>query len=102
MERLGSSRTQKVDIRLLSATNADLNAEVAAGRFRQDLLFRLNTIEVHLPPLRDRREYIPLLARHFLRLHAQRYRKNLSGFDPSAMQVLLDHPWPGNVRESDH
>jgi DNA-binding NtrC family response regulator len=101
-ERLGSSKTRKVNVRLLSATNADLNAEVAAGRFRQDLLFRLNTIEVHLPPLRDRREDIPLLARHFLRLHAQRYRKNLVGFDPSAMQMLIDHRWPGNVRELDH
>ena len=101
-ERLGSSKTRKVNVRLISATNADLNAEVAAGTFRQDLLFRLNTIEVHLPPLRDRREDIPLLARHFLRQHAQRYRKNLSGFDPAAMQVLLDHRWPGNVREIDH
>jgi DNA-binding NtrC family response regulator len=101
-ERLGSSKTRKVNVRLISATNADLNGEVGAGRFRQDLLFRLNTIEVHLPPLRDRREDIPLLARHFLRLHAQRYRKNLSGFDPAAMQVLLDHRWPGNVREIDH
>ncbi len=73
-----------------------------AGRFRQDLLFRLNTIEIHLPPLRDRREDIPLLASHFLRQHAQRYRKALTGFDPAAMQVLLDHRWPGNVRELDH
>jgi DNA-binding NtrC family response regulator len=101
-ERLGSSKTRKVNVRLISATNADLNAEVTASRFRQDLLFRLNTIEVHLPPLRDRREDIPLLARHFLRLHAQRYRKNLVGFDPSAMQLLIDHRWPGNVRELDH
>jgi DNA-binding NtrC family response regulator len=101
-ERLGSSKTRKVNVRLISATNADLNAEVTAGRFRQDLLFRLNTIEVHLPPLRDRREDIPVLARHFLRQHAQRYRKNLAGFDPSAMQLLMDHRWPGNVRELDH
>jgi DNA-binding NtrC family response regulator len=101
-ERLGSSKTRKVNVRLISATNADLNAEVEAGRFRQDLYFRLNTIEIHLPPLRDRREDIPLLAKHFLRQHAQRYRKPLSGFDPAAMQVLLDHRWPGNVRELDH
>jgi DNA-binding NtrC family response regulator len=101
-ERLGSSKTRKVSVRLISATNADLNAEVAAGRFRQDLLFRLNTIEVQLPPLRDRREDIALLAKHFLRQHAQRYRKNVAGFDPSAMQMLLDHRWPGNVRELDH
>ena len=76
-ERVGSSRTRRVDVRIISATNADLHAEVAAGRFRQDLLFRLNTIEIHLPPLRDRREDIPLLAAHFLRQHAQRYRKPL-------------------------
>src|SRR5215203_2588675 len=101
-ERLGSSKTRKVNVRLISATNADLNAEVTSGRFRQDLLFRLNTIEIHLPPLRERREDIPLLARHFLHQHAQRYRKQLSGFDPGAMQQLLDHRWPGNVRELDH
>jgi DNA-binding NtrC family response regulator len=91
-----------VDIRLLSATNADLNAEVSAGRFRQDLLFRLNTVEVHLPPLRDRREDIPLLAAHFLRQYAQRYRKQLRGFEPNAMEAMLNHAWPGNVRELDH
>ncbi|MEW6321150.1 MAG: sigma-54 dependent transcriptional regulator [Acidobacteriota bacterium] len=101
-ERLGSSKTRRVDVRLISATNADIEAEVAAGRFRQDLLFRLNTVEVRLPPLRDRREDIPLLARHFLQQHAQRYRKAISGFDPAAMQLLLEHRWPGNVRELDH
>ena len=101
-ERLGSSRTRKADVRLISATNADLHAEVAAGRFRQDLLFRLNTIEVRLPPLRDRREDIPRMARHFLALHAQRYRKAITGFDPAALQALLDHRWPGNVRQLDH
>ncbi len=101
-ERVGSSKTRKVSVRVISATNADLPAEVAAGRFRQDLLFRLNTIEIALPPLRDRREDIALLARHYLRLHAQRYRKSLTGFDPSALQLLMDHRWPGNVRELDH
>ena len=101
-ERVGSSKTRKVDVRIVSATNADLNAEVEAGRFRQDLLFRLNTIDIHLPPLRDRREDIPLLARHFLHQHTQRYRKSITGFDPAALQVLMEHRWPGNVREIDH
>jgi DNA-binding NtrC family response regulator len=101
-ERLGSSRTHRVDVRVISATNADLNEEVTAGRFRQDLLFRLNTIEIRIPPLRDRREDIGLLAQHFLRQHAQRYRKRLTGFEAAAMQTLLEHPWPGNVRELDH
>ena len=101
-ERVGSSRTRRANVRIISATNADLNAEVAAGRFRQDLLFRLNTIEIPLPPVRDRREDIPLLARHFLGQHARRYRKNLNAFEPAAMQLLLDHAWPGNVRELDH
>jgi DNA-binding NtrC family response regulator len=101
-ERVGSSKTRKVDVRIVSATNADLNAEVEAGRFRQDLLFRLNTIDITLPPLRDRREDIPLLARHFLHQHTQRYRKTITGFEPAALQMLMDHRWPGNVRELDH
>ena len=75
---------------------------MAAGRFRQDLLFRLNTIEIPLPPLRDRREDIPLLAAHFLRLHARRYRKTFTGFDAAASRALADHAWPGNIRELDH
>jgi DNA-binding NtrC family response regulator len=100
--RVGSSHTRKVDVRVISATNANLTAEVQAGRFREDLLFRLNTIEIHLPPLRERQEDIALLAAHFLRQHAQRYRKNLSKYEPAAMQTLLAHPWPGNIRELDH
>lgn len=102
LERVGSSTTRRVDVRILSATNANVQNEVEGGRFREDLLFRLNTIEIHLPPLRERKEDIPLLALHFLRQSAQRYRKNLSGFESTAMKVLLDHPWPGNVRELDH
>jgi DNA-binding NtrC family response regulator len=102
MERVGSSKTRRVDVRVLSATNAHLDEEVANGRFRQDLLFRLNTVEIHLPPLRDRREDIPLLANHFLGMHAQRYRKRIMGFDNSALQALLENPWQGNVRELDH
>ena len=102
LERVGSSRARKVDVRILSATNANLGEEVAQSRFREDLLFRLNTIEIHLPPLRDRREDIPALAAHFLRIYSQRYRKHLNGFEPAAMQALHDHPWPGNVRELDH
>jgi DNA-binding NtrC family response regulator len=101
-ERLGSSRTRRVDVRIISATNANLVDEVAAGRFRQDLLFRLNTIEIHLPALRERREDVPLLAQHFLRQHAQHYRKRLTGGETAAMQLLLEHSWPGNVRELDH
>ena len=77
-------------------------AQVAEGRFRQDLLFRLNTIEMRLPPLRDRREDIPLLAAHFLHQHAEHYRKPLTGFDEGAVKALLAHAWPGNVRELDH
>jgi DNA-binding NtrC family response regulator len=102
MERVGSSRTHRVDVRVLSATNADLKVESAEGRFRSDLLFRLNTVELHIPPLRERKEDIPLLAAHFLTAYAQRYRKPVLGFDPAAMQKMLDHPWPGNVRELDH
>jgi DNA-binding NtrC family response regulator len=102
MERVGSSRTKRVDVRVISATNAHLEEELQAGRFRQDLLFRLNTIEIHLPPLRERREDIPLLAEHFLATHAQRYRKRIGGFDRAALQLMLEHPWQGNVRELNH
>ena len=101
-ERLGSSRTIRANVRLVSATNCDLSAEVAAGRFRQDLLFRLNTIQIHLPPLRERREDIDLLAQHFLKQHAGRYRKPISGFDEDALAVMRGHAWPGNVRELNH
>ncbi|MEM7052849.1 MAG: sigma-54 dependent transcriptional regulator [Acidobacteriota bacterium] len=102
LERLGSSRTRRVDARIVAATNADLAAEVTAGRFRQDLLFRLRTVEIALPPLRHRREDIPALAQHFLERHRQRYRKPLEGFRPAALEALVAHPWPGNVRELDH
>ena len=101
-ERVGSSKTRRVDARIISATNADLRAEVAGGRFRQDLLFRLNTIEIHLPPLRERREDIKPLALHYLRQHVERYRKPAQDFEPAAIQALQNHSWPGNVRELDH
>src|SRR5213594_510920 len=101
-ERVGSSKTQRVNVRVISATNSDIHAEATAGRFRQDLLFRLNTVEVRLPPLRERSEDIPLLAGHFGRRHAARYRKRISGFTADAMQALRTYPWPGNVRELDH
>jgi DNA-binding NtrC family response regulator len=101
-ERVGSSKSRRVDVRIFSATNADLGVEVSEARFRQDLLFRLNTIEIRLPPLRDRREDIPLLAGHFLRQHAEHYRKHIKEFDESAVKALLVHGWPGNVRELDH
>lgn len=101
-ERVGSSKTHRADVRIVSATNADLGAEVGAGRFRQDLLFRLNTIEIHLPPLRERREDIPKLAEHFMAAHRQHYRKQISGFGADALEMLIDYSWPGNVRELDH
>jgi DNA-binding NtrC family response regulator len=87
---------------MISATNADIQAEVQAGRFRQDLLFRLNTIEIRIPPLRERREDIPVLAGYFLQQHNKRYRKQMNNFDPAAMQALLKYSWPGNIRELDH
>lgn len=102
LERVGSSRMRRVDVRVLSATNADLTLECAEGRFRPDLLFRLNTVEIHLPPLRERREDIPVLAGHFLARYAARYRKQIEGLDVTALHALLEHFWPGNVRELEH
>jgi DNA-binding NtrC family response regulator len=102
MERVGSSRTQSVDVRIISATNANLHLDASEGRFREDLLFRLNTVEIHLPPLRERREDIPALAGHFLARHATRYRRQIQGIEPAALQVMLQYAWPGNVRELDH
>jgi DNA-binding NtrC family response regulator len=101
-ERVGSSRSRRVDVRILAATNADVRAEVAAGRFREDLFFRLNTVEIHLPPLRERRDDIPLLAGHFLKQFAARYRRPVTGFSPDGMRALLAYSWPGNVRELAH
>ena len=91
-----------MDVRILSATNARLKEEVAAGRFREDLLFRLNTVEIHLPPLRERGEDIPRLAVHFLREHTRRYQRKIVAFEPPALQALMEYSWPGNVRELDH
>jgi len=102
MERVGSSKTKRVDVRVISATNANLAEQVEAGRFRQDLLFRLNTIEIHIPALRERRDDIGPLASHFLGVHSQRYRKQISGFDSGALQALHEHVWAGNVRELNH
>jgi DNA-binding NtrC family response regulator len=101
-ERVGSSKTQHANVRIISATNANLENELAAGRFRQDLLFRLNTIQIALPPLRERPEDIMPLATSFLRQHTARYRKPISGFDEMAQERLLQHRFPGNVRELDH
>ena len=101
-ERVGSSRTQRADVRILAATNADLRAEVTAGRFREDLLFRLNTIEVRLPPLRERADDIPEFAALFLGRYAARYRKGGLHFSPDALAALRAWTWPGNVRELDH
>jgi DNA-binding NtrC family response regulator len=102
LERVGSSQTRRVDVRVLSATNADLQQEAKAGNFREDLLFRINTVEIHLPALRDRREDIPLLAQHFLSRNQARYRKQVRGFSPAAMQQMMQYAWPGNVRELEH
>ena len=102
VQRVGSSRLRYVNVRVLSATNADIQAEIPAGRFREDLLYRLNTVVIHLPPLRDRREDIDALALHFLAHYAARYRKPVGRFDADAAAALRAHPWPGNVRELAH
>ena len=102
LQRVGSSRIRQVDVRVLAATNANLAIEVAGGRFREDLLYRLNTVEIRLPPLRERREDVPALAGLFLREQAARARKPVVELSPGAMRALLAHPWPGNIRELRH
>jgi len=99
---VGSSKVKKADVRVVAATNARLADEVGQGRFREDLLYRLNTVEIHLPPLRERSEDIPHLAQHFLAQQGGRYGKTLKGFHPDALEALVRHPWPGNVRELEH
>ena len=102
LERVGSSRTLSIDVRLISATNANLAEEVQRGAFRKDLLFRLNTVEIRLPPLRERREDIAPMARAFLARCARRYGREDLDFTPAAMAALAKYPWPGNVRELAH
>jgi DNA-binding NtrC family response regulator len=102
VQRVGSSRVTFVNVRVLSATNADLSVEIGAGRFREDLLYRLNTVVIHLPALRERREDIVPLAEHYLARYSERYRRTFDGFDRSARQALESHLWPGNVRELAH
>jgi DNA-binding NtrC family response regulator len=102
VQRVGSSRVTYVNVRVLSATNADLAAEIAAGRFRDDLFYRLNTVVIHLPPLRERQEDIAPLARFYLERFSEKYRRTFAGFDKSARQALESHLWPGNVRELGH
>ena len=98
-EPVGSTHTHKVDIRIIAATNKDLEEEIKAGRFREDLFYRLNVVTLQIPPLRDRREDIPLLADHFLKIYAEKNRRLIKGFAPKAMDLLMRHQWPGNVRE---
>jgi len=101
-QRVGSSRTRKVDVRILSATNSELDRAVADGRFREDLYYRLNAVEIFLPPLRERREDIPLLAAHFLAMAGQKYNRKELRLTSSAVEALIRHAWPGNVRELRH
>ena len=101
-QRLGSSKEFHVDVRLLSATHADIPNAINAGKFRQDLYYRINAIQIPLPPLRERREDIPLLAEHFLGKFATEMGKEVRAIAPSAHDQLLAHPWPGNIRELEH
>ncbi len=100
--RLGATREIPIDVRLICATNADLHAEVAGGDFRQDLLYRINTVEIHLPPLRERGEDIDLQAEHFLKIYARKYHKTIRSIQPAALAKLRRYAWPGNVRELSH
>ena len=100
--RVGSTKARKIDVRIVAATNANLPARVAEGTFREDLLYRLNTIELRIPPLRERGEDILLLARHFLRIYAAKYSSDVREFSHSEEKQLMSYHWPGNVRELQH
>ncbi len=102
LHRVGSSKLRRVDVRALAATNAPLAQLTTSGAFREDLLYRLNTVEIHLPPLRERKEDILRLARHFLQARSPRYGGHVVEFSPAAEKALLGHGWPGNVRELEH
>lgn len=102
VSRIGSTKVKKINIRIVAATNANLRARVAEGTFREDLLYRLNTIELHLPPLRERGSDIMILAQHFLKKYAQKYGNNIDSFSADEEQRLLSYPFPGNVRELQH
>ena len=97
--RVGGEEVIEVDVRLIAATNKDLLGEIEAGRFREDLFYRLNVVTLNMPPLKERREDIPLLAKHFLEMFSEKNRKIIKGFTPQAMDQLLRYDWPGNVRE---
>jgi transcriptional regulator with GAF, ATPase, and Fis domain len=99
IDRVGGIKPITVDVRLIAASNRDLRKEIAAGRFREDLFYRLNVMPIHLPPLRERRTDIPLLAEHFLRIHAVRFRKPVTQLSPDALEALVNYAWPGNIRE---
>jgi len=99
---VGASKVRRASVRVLSATNIDVNKEIAEGRFREDLLYRLNTVEIHVPPLRERKDDVMHLALHFLQRHAQRYSRPIREISASALEALAEHAWPGNVRELEH
>ena len=98
-ERVGDTKTIKVDTRFIAATNRDLNEEIDSGRFREDLYYRLNVVPIYLPPLRERRDDIPLLVEHFLKRYAEQNKRLFEKVSREAMRLLSDHDWPGNVRE---
>jgi DNA-binding NtrC family response regulator len=98
-ERVGDTKTIKVDTRFIAATNRDLTEEIASGRFREDLFYRLNVVPIYLPPLRERRDDVPLLVEHFLKRYAEQNRRRFERVSRDAMRLLADHDWPGNIRE---
>ncbi|HBX87533.1 MAG TPA: sigma-54-dependent Fis family transcriptional regulator, partial [Marinilabiliaceae bacterium] len=100
--RVGANKAIPIDIRLISATNMGIKQMAAEGSFRQDLLYRINTVEIDLPPLRERPEDIPLLAAHFIKIYSKKYNRNINKLSSSVIKKLTDYPWPGNVREFQH
>ncbi|UCH96200.1 MAG: sigma-54-dependent Fis family transcriptional regulator, partial [Candidatus Aminicenantes bacterium] len=99
VRKVGGNEESEVDVRIISATNKDLNESMKQGEFRSDLFYRLNVISIYVPPLRERKDDIPLLLKYFLKIFNKKFSRDIDGFEREALELLINYPWPGNIRE---